>query len=57
MEQTISVNVNDIAQIKRDLEILKNVLLSEGELSDWAKKVLIEAREESEEDYVSLSDL
>lgn len=57
MEQMISVNANDILQIKQDIEILKNVILSEGELSDWAKKTLIESRKESEKDYVSLVDL
>jgi len=57
MKQTLSVDVEDIIQIKRDIELLKNVLLSEGELSDWAKKTLIEARKESEGDYVSLEDL
>ncbi len=57
MKQMMSINVEDITQIKRDIEILKNALLSEGELSDWAKNVLTEAREESEDNYVSLSDL
>lgn len=51
------MNANDIAQIKRDVELLKNVLLSEGELSDWAKKTLAEARKESEDSYVSLEEL
>lgn len=53
----MSVKVEDIAQIKRDVELLKNVLLSDGELSDWAKEALAKAREENEDSYVSLEDL
>ena len=34
----------DIEQIKKDLELIKNILLSEGELTDWAKRELARAR-------------
>lgn len=47
----------DIEQIKRDLELIKNILISEGELTDWAKEELARAREESEDEYTSLNDL
>ncbi len=57
MEQTIPVNAEDILQIKKDIELLKNIILSEGELSDWAKDALTEARKESEDNYISLEEL
>jgi hypothetical protein len=47
----------DIEQIKKDLELIKNILLSEGELTDWAKRELARAREESEDEYTSLDNL
>jgi len=34
----------DLIKIRRDMEIIKNILLSEGELTDCAKKELAEAR-------------
>lgn len=47
----------DMTQIRRDLELIKNVLISEGELTDWAKNSLEEARKEDESKYTDLEDL
>ena len=47
----------DMVQIKRDLELIKNILLSEGELTDWAKKELKRARAENESEYTNLEEL
>ncbi len=47
----------DLAQLKNDVAVIKYVLLSEGELTDWAKKELAEARKESESEYVPLEKL
>ena len=57
MEEQISVSAKDIAQIKNDIELLKKILVVETELTDWAKQELIEARNEKEDEYVSLKDL
>lgn len=38
-------------------DLLKNILLSEGELSEWAKTELVKSRQEKEEDCFSLEDL
>ena len=46
-----------MTQIKRDLELIKNILLSEGELTDWAKNALKEARAEDESKYTDLEEL
>lgn len=56
-----TVNNNDIKQIKRDIELIKSLLMpkvdDEGELSAWAKKELEISRMESEDTYTSLEDL
>jgi hypothetical protein len=38
----------DIIGMKKDLQLIKNILLEEHELSDEAKKELTEARNEKE---------
>ena len=64
METTVKVNAEDLTELKRDMEIIKSILLShrpcpdpEGELSDWAKKELEEARETPLEEYVSMEEI
>lgn len=57
MESEIKALRNDVQQLIIDMAILKNTLLDEGELSDWAKQALAEARAEPEENYTSLDDL
>jgi len=51
----------DIEQIKRDIELIKALLMpkidDEGELTDWAKEELSNARKESIDTYTSLEDL
>ena len=47
----------DLLKIKRDVELIKNILLSEGELTPYAKKHLAKARSEKAEDYTTLKDL
>ena len=54
------IKKEDIKRIKSDLEIIKNLLLRkdpEGELSDWAKKALKEARARPESEYISLEEV
>ena len=53
MENT-SIKPEDLRKLMRDVELIKNMLMSEGELTDWAKKELSEARNRSESSYVSL---
>ncbi len=52
-----NVRIEDLAQLKRDVELIKNILQSEGELTDWAKKELAEARETPEEEFISMEDI
>ena len=35
-------------KLVEDVELIKNILMSEGELTDWAKQELIEARQRKE---------
>lgn len=47
----------DLLKIRKDLDLIKNILISEGELTPYAKKQLIKARNEKEEEYTPLDDL
>lgn len=44
METEIKDIHEDLIKIRRDMELIKNILLSEGELTDYAKNELTEAR-------------
>ncbi len=57
MEIDTSTLHRDMEKMRRDLELIKNILMSEGELTDWAKNSLKEARKEKESDYTDLEDL
>ena len=39
----VTISSKDIVQIRQDIELIKNHLLEETELTDWAKKELEEA--------------
>jgi len=55
MERQISNQeiVKMLKEIKVDINIIKESLDNDGELTDWAKEELKKAREAPEEDYVS----
>lgn len=38
------ISVEELKQLIRDVALIKNILLSEGELTDWAKNELEKAR-------------
>lgn len=44
----------DLMDIKKDLDIIKNILSENYELSDFAKKELLIARETPESEYSDL---
>jgi len=47
-------NINEkLMIIVEDVELIKNILLSEGELTPWAKKELAEARKIPREQCIS----
>ena len=59
--ETKNVKEEDIKQLIQDVEMLKEILFynknlqdPEGELTDWAKNELDEARRTPESEYVSL---
>ncbi len=43
--QTVAVPRDDLTQLKNDVALIKNALLDEGALTDWANNELKEARE------------
>lgn len=53
---TTNVRIEDLAQLRNDVELIKNILLSEGELTDWAKKELARVRKIPESECVSHED-
>jgi hypothetical protein len=53
----MEINVREFKQLVRDVAVLKNLLLEEGELSEWAKKELKESREISVSHCISQNDL
>ena len=53
----VKVKVEDLAKLRQDVELIKNILISEGELSDWAKEELSEARKNSKEKYVNMEEI
>jgi hypothetical protein len=52
-EEMVKVKAEDFAQLVRDVAVLKNLLLYEGALSDWAKEELKKSREISVSECVS----
>jgi len=47
----------DMIRIQKDLEAIKKILLSEGELSERAKEALERARQAPRESYTRLDDV
>jgi len=43
-QEKICINEEDIRKLIQDVALIKNILISEGELTDWAKKELMIAR-------------
>ncbi|HLD89210.1 MAG TPA: hypothetical protein VI894_03310 [Candidatus Nanoarchaeia archaeon] len=43
----------DIEELKRDISIIKHILTEEGELTEYAKNELAEARSTPESEYIS----
>lgn len=54
MATTIETIHEDIVNLRKDVQVIKDMLAEGFELSDYAKKVLKEARETSEGEYVDL---
>ena len=52
----MSNNSAVLETIRRDVALIKSIL-SEGELTEWAKDELVEARVQDENSFVSLEDL
>ncbi|MFH1521775.1 MAG: hypothetical protein ABIF18_02340 [archaeon] len=62
--QMIKVDANDLKKLILNVEIMKEILLSgklhcdyEGELTDWAKRELEEARKIPDSENISLEEV
>ena len=51
--ETINIKAEDLAQIKRDLQLIKRAVLPEQELTDWAKKQLEKSLAAPESEFIS----
>ena len=51
------ISEEELRQLIQDVALIKNILLSEGELTDWAKKELETARKTPESEYVSMEEI
>ena len=52
----LNTNSKDFKQLVNDLALIKNLFMSEAELTDWAKKELAEARKISDSENISLEE-
>ncbi len=50
--EIISIN-KKLDRLVKDVELIKNIVSEEGELTDWAKKELEEARKTPRSEYIS----
>ncbi len=57
MEIEIKDINKNLIKLRRDVELIKNILMSEGELTEQAKIELAKARSEKKESYTSLDEL
>lgn len=55
MATTIEAIHQEIMELKKDMDFIKDILSEKFELSDYAKKSLKEARETPESEYVDLA--
>lgn len=55
--RSVSIPVDELAQIKKDLQLIKRAVLPEQELTDWAKKQLVIARKTPKSEYISLDEV
>lgn len=57
MESKMKAMNENLARLSRDVEAIKRILISEGELTDWAKEELEKGRSIPEPEYISLEDI
>ena len=57
MEVDMNTLHGDMKRIERELALIKNMLLAEGELSDWARSELENARNEDPSSYTDLEEI
>jgi hypothetical protein len=53
MQSEIKALRQDVKLVLREIEVIKNVVLDDGEMTDWAKKELEEARKIPRSEYIS----
>jgi hypothetical protein len=54
MIMELNTNSRDFKQLINDVALIKNLLMAEGELTNWARKELDEARKLPDSENISL---
>ncbi|MDO8643321.1 MAG: hypothetical protein Q7R76_07170 [Candidatus Woesearchaeota archaeon] len=57
METALEHMHEDVEEIKRDMAVIKHILLQEGTLNNTTKKMLAEARATPDTEYISHEEL
>ena len=57
METVLEHIHEDLEEIKKDMAVIKHVILEEGRLNDTTKKALAEARTTPDKEYISHEEL
>ncbi|PJE81702.1 hypothetical protein COU58_01035 [Candidatus Pacearchaeota archaeon CG10_big_fil_rev_8_21_14_0_10_32_42] len=52
-----SFDPRELKQLIKDVTLIKNILISEGELSNWARKELDETRKTPREEFISMKEI
>ena len=55
--KTATIKVEDLSRLLDDIELIKNILISEGELTPWARRELEEARKVPHSENVPLEEV
>ena len=57
MKTTLEHLHKELMSVKTDINLIKNILAEKGQLTEWAKKQLKEARKTPEKKYIHLEDV
>ena len=57
MASESTIIIEKLDKLAKDVELIKEFVLPEGELTDWAKKELEEARKRPHSEYISLEEV
>ena len=57
MESEMKAMNENLARLSRDIELIKRILIPDGELTDWAKEELAKARSIPTSKYIPFEEI